>query len=98
MRISSDPTDCGYTPRAHEYRVWLAGSERNNIVTADDSARFATTFRRNEFGEPVKDKNGAQVVERFWGDVRIERQACDEQEDEMGALGAAIYGLIVSQP
>jgi hypothetical protein len=93
MRISTLPSDVGYTPRAHEYRVWLAGSERNNIVTADDQERFAVTFRRNEFGEPVKDKTGAQVTERFWGDVRIEFCG-DEQEDELGALGAVIYGMI----
>jgi hypothetical protein len=95
MRISTLPTDAGYTPRAHEYRVWLAGSERNNIVTADDQERFAVTFRRNEFGEPVKDKTGAQVTERFWGDVRIE-YAGDEQEDELGALGAVIYSFCAS--
>jgi hypothetical protein len=34
------------------------------------------------------------VKQEFWGDVRIERQACDEQEDELGAIGAAIYGMI----
>jgi hypothetical protein len=56
------------------------------------------TLARDEWGKPVLDKNGWQVKQEFWGDVRIERVACDEQEDEMGALGAAIYGLIVSQP
>jgi hypothetical protein len=95
MRVSSDPKDSGYTPAMHQYQVWVAGSLRNNVVTADDSKRFALLFRRDEFGAPVLDKKtGAQVLEPYYGDVRIERQACDEQEDELGAIGAAIYGMI----
>jgi hypothetical protein len=99
MRVSSLPGDSGYTPAMHQYQVWVAGSLRNNVVTADDSKRFALLFRRDEFGAPVLDKKtGAQVLEPYYGDVRIERPPCDEQEDELGAIGAAIYGLIVSQP
>jgi hypothetical protein len=98
MRVSSDPADSGYTPCMHQYRVWLAGAERSNVLTADDTKRYAVTLARDEWGKPVLDKNGWQVKQEFWGDVRIERVACDEQEDELGAIGAAIYGLIVSQP
>jgi hypothetical protein len=94
MRVSSLPGDSGYTPAMHEYQVWVAGSLRNNVVTADDQKRFALLFRRDEFGAPVLDKKtGAQVLEPYYGDVRIEHTACDEQEDELGALGAVIYGF-----
>jgi hypothetical protein len=98
MRVSSDPADSGYTPCMHQYRVWLAGAERSNVLTADDTKRYAVTLARDEWGKPVLDKNGWQIRQPFYGDVRIERVACDEQEDELGAIGAAIYGLIVSQP
>ena len=93
MRVSSEPTDSGYTPHMSDYRVWLAGAERNNVETADDQKRYAVTLARDEWGRPVLDKEGRQVRQPFWGDVRIEREACDEQEDEMGALGAAIFGM-----
>jgi hypothetical protein len=96
MRVSSDPHDGGYTPAMHQYQVWVAGSLRNNVVTADDSKRFALLFRRDEFGAPVLDKKtGAQVVEPYYGDVRIEFGG-DEQEDELGALGAVIYSFCAS--
>jgi hypothetical protein len=93
MRVSSDPADSGYTPCMHQYRVWLAGAERSNVLTADDTKRYAVTLARDEWGKPVLDKNGWQIRQPFYGDVRIERSACDEQEDELGALGAAIYGF-----
>jgi 3-dehydroquinate synthase class II len=98
MRVSSDPADSGYTPCMHQFRVWLAGAERSNVLTADDTKRYAVQLARDEFGRPVLDKDGNQRRQEYYGDVRIERSPCDEQEDEMGALGAAIYGLIVSQP
>jgi hypothetical protein len=98
MRVSSDPADGGYTPCMHQYRVWLAGAERSNVLTADDTKRYAVTLARDEWGKPVLDKNGWQVKQEFWGDVRIERQACDEQEDELGALGAVIYSFCQQTP
>jgi hypothetical protein len=98
MRISSRPSDPGYTPCFHQFRIFIAGAERSNVETADEAKRYAVQLARDEWGKPVLDKNGWQVRQEYFGDVRIERVACDEQEDEMGALGAAIYGLIVSQP
>jgi hypothetical protein len=96
MRVSSLPGDPGYTPAMHQYQVWVAGSLRNNVVTADEGKRYALLFRRDEFGAPVLDKKtGAQVVEPYYGDVRIEFCG-DEQEDEIGAIGAAIYGFCQS--
>jgi hypothetical protein len=94
LRISSNMADPGYTPAMHDFRVWLAGAERNNVETADSDKRYAVTLARDEWGRPVLDKEGRQVRQTFYGDVRIERQACDEQEDELGAIGAAIYGMI----
>jgi hypothetical protein len=93
MRVSSDPKDSGYTPCMHQFRVWLAGSERNNVLTADSDKRYAITLARDEWGKPVLDKNGWQIRQEYYGDVRIERSACDEQEDELGALSAIIYGM-----
>jgi hypothetical protein len=94
MRISSRPDDPGYTPHMHDYRVFIAGSERGNVETADEEKRYAVTLDRDEEGRPALDKAGNQRRQEFWGDVRIERAACDEQEDELGAIGAAIYGMI----
>jgi hypothetical protein len=93
MRVSSDPKDSGYTPVFHQYRIWIAGAERDNVVIADDSKRYAVQLARDEWGKPVLDKNGWQIRQEYYGDVRIEREACDEQEDELGALGAASYGM-----
>jgi hypothetical protein len=98
MRVSSDLKDPGYTPCFHQFRIFIAGAERSNVETADEAKRYAVQLARDEWGKPVLDKNGWQVRQEYFGDVRIERVACDEQEDELGAIGAAIYGLIVSQP
>jgi gamma-glutamylcysteine synthetase len=94
MRVSSRPDDPGYTPCFHQFRIFIAGTERSNVETADDSKRYAVQLARDEWGKPVLDKNGWQIRQEYYGDVRIERQACDEQEDELGAIGAAIYGMI----
>jgi hypothetical protein len=98
MRVSSDPADSGYTPHMHDFRVWLAGAERNTVETADSDKRYAVTLARDEWGRPVLDKEGRQVRQPFWGDVRIERSTCDEQEDELGALGAVIYSFCQQTP
>lgn len=97
MRISSSPDDASYSPHAHLCRFWVAGSERNNVVTIDEERRFALLLRRDEFGAPALDKNGAQIAERYWGDVRVDcpawlrvsQEHCSNEEG-MGALGAAI--------
>jgi hypothetical protein len=87
MRVSSRPDDPGYTPCFHQFRIFIAGAERSNVETADEAKRYAVQLARDEWGKPVLDKNGWQV-----------RQACDEQEDELGALGAVIYSFCQQTP
>lgn len=43
MRISSDPDDTHYHPHFAACRIFLAGSERSNVVTADEAARSTAT-------------------------------------------------------
>jgi hypothetical protein len=92
MRIASCMADKGYTPRFHEFRVWIAGAERDNVIVADDTKRYAVTLARDEFGRPVLDKDGQQQRQPYYGDVRIERIHTDTDEDS-GALGAAVWAI-----
>jgi hypothetical protein len=97
MRISSNPDDSAYSQYMHLCRIWLAGSERNNVITADTEKRFALTFCRDEFGRPVLDKDGNQVRQEFWGDVRVDvpdwLRLQSAGDDDAGALGAAIWAM-----
>ncbi len=72
MRVSVDKSDLGYHPRGVRCRVFLAGSERNNVITADEEKRMAVLVKLDEHGRPTI--KGDQVqTEIFYGDVRIER-------------------------
>lgn len=71
MRVSTDKADPGYSALAHLARVWLAGSERRNVVTADEGKRWALLHKLDADGRIVV-KDGEIVTEEFWGDVRIE--------------------------
>jgi hypothetical protein len=97
MRISSDPTDPAYTQHFHLCRIWLAGAERSNCVLADEEKRYAVTLARDEFGRPVLDKDGNQVRQEFWGDVRIESpdwlRLQTSGDEDSGALGAAVWAM-----
>jgi hypothetical protein len=99
VRISSSPDDPAYSTHFHLCDVFLEGAARNNVLLADEDKRFAIQFRRDEFGQPVIDKKtGAQVVDRFYGAVRIScpdwLRAGIESPDEADTLSAAIMGMI----
>lgn len=73
MRIS---TDADY-PYFHDWawkvcRFYLAGSERSNVVLADEEKRYAITYRLDENGNLRRDKAGKYLTDEFRGDVRIE--------------------------
>jgi hypothetical protein len=94
MRVSCHPGDPGYTPYFSHYRVWLAGAERSNVETAGSDKRYAVQLARDEFGHPLRDKDGNQLRQPFWGDVRIERVAQEGPQEEADTLSAAVYGMI----
>lgn len=82
MRISILPTDPGYEVwcgllNRHLVKVYLAGSERKNVVTADEEHRMAVTYRLDANGDPVT-KDGELVMEEFYGEVRIELPAAPD--------------------
>lgn len=101
MRISSDLDDSGFHLDFASCRIYLEGAERSNVVTADEGARFAVTYRLDEFGRAVLDKKtGEPIRDKFHGHVRIDcsdwlREAMESpSENDLGALGAAVYGMI----
>ena len=105
MRISIDQDSPDYHDHASFCRIYLAGAERNNVWLADEEARFALTIRLDEWGNPVKDrKTGEQVLDKFYGDVRVEcgdhiREAMEHKPAEQGdALSLALYGMVSGTP
>jgi hypothetical protein len=74
VRISSNPRDRGYAPLAsRNARVWLAGVERKDVITADEEQRFALCVVFDEHGRAVVDeKTGKPKTVDFYGDVRVE--------------------------
>jgi hypothetical protein len=97
MRISSDPTDPGYSRHFHLATIYIAGAERNNVETADTEKRYAVQLARDEFGRPVLDKDGNQVRQEFWGDVRVDApdwlRLQSAGDEDAGALGAAVWAM-----
>lgn len=98
MRISCSPDDPGYHPQFAMCRFWLAGAERNNVETADEAKRYAVTLARDEWGAPLLGKDGAQIRQKFYGDVRIDapswlRTASEEPQEEADTLSAAIWAM-----
>jgi hypothetical protein len=97
MRISSSPDDPGYSQHMHLVTVYLAGAERNNVETADTEKRYAVQLARDEFGRPVLDKDGNQVRQEFWGDVRVDApdwlRLQTAGDEDAGALGAAVWAM-----
>jgi hypothetical protein len=78
MRLSRDPSDPGYVtwcevPGARAARVFLAGAERHNVVTADEEKRMAVVYKLDAEGHYVVDEaKGEIVLETFYGDVCIQ--------------------------
>lgn len=69
-RVSCEPDDPGFT-QCKRCRVWLAGSERKNVVTADEALRYAEVFKLNEHGLCQFDKAGEVMTEEFHGEVVV---------------------------
>ena len=99
MRISSSPDDPSYSQHFHKCRIFVAGSERNNVITADEGKRYALLLRRDEFGAPALNKHGEQIKEPYFGDVRIEcdswlRVAQEHDSQTEDALTIAVFGMV----
>lgn len=71
MRISVEAGDPGYCSAAFRCKVYLAGAERSNVLTADEERRYAKVVRLDANGHAVM-KDGEIQTDEFWGDVRIE--------------------------
>lgn len=71
MRLSVEKSDPGYSPHTSRCKVFLAGAERSNVLTADEERRYAKVIRLDVDGRPVV-KGGEIQTEDFYGDVRIE--------------------------
>jgi hypothetical protein len=71
MRLSTQRDDAGYHAAASRCKVFLAGAERSNVVTADEERRYALLHRLDQNGRSVI-KDGAPQFDEFHGDVRIE--------------------------
>lgn len=89
MRISTNPKDPGYAVWAgilnrNQTRVFLAGSERSNVVTADEEQRYALVYRLGPDGN-IQTKDGEILFDDFYGDVRIELPDQDIVYDEDGS-------------
>jgi ABC-type phosphonate transport system ATPase subunit len=107
MRISANPDDSHYHPNHANCRFYLAGAERNNVMTADEGARFAITYRLDEFGAPVRDrKTGEALTDRFHGDVRVDcsdwlravMESPQHYDEEGDTLSGAIFALVNCTP
>ncbi|MCW2764012.1 MAG: hypothetical protein JWR85_4213 [Marmoricola sp.] len=75
MRISLEKDDPGYVDvgAVCGAMVYLAGSARKNVITADEEKRYAKLHKLDTNGNPVIDyAKGEIVTEEFYGDVRIE--------------------------
>jgi hypothetical protein len=69
-RVSRIMDDAGFT-ECRRCRVFLAGVEVNNVLTADEEKRYAETYRKDVHGLCVFDKNGEAVTDEFYGDVAV---------------------------
>jgi hypothetical protein len=65
MKISRDPDHPAYSDYHGLCHVRLEGSERNNIRFADEEARYAETWRLDEFGAVATDKAGKPLTDLF---------------------------------
>lgn len=86
MKISTDPDSPYFHSACSQVRVFLAGAERNNVLFADEEGRTALQMRLNEWGNPVHDAAGLAILDRFWGDVRVEaplwvRVECERRDN-----------------
>lgn len=90
MRISVDLFDPGYANfRAwgHRARIFFQGSERNNIVTADEEGRFVIAHVLDANGAIKRDKNDQPMRETLFGDV------CIKLPEDEAAYGSVDWGI-----
>jgi len=78
MKISSDRNSPHYS--TERFRVYLEGSERTNIVFADEEGRHAISHRLDSEGNVKFDKNGNALTDEFWGHVRIEPMLMEDSQ------------------
>lgn len=76
MRVSSNPEDRGHDNYDGPFfRVFLDGTERDGILTADEEERMVVMVMRGESGQILVDHEKGEVrTEILYGDVRIERK------------------------
>jgi hypothetical protein len=95
LKISRDPDH----PAFHEYHglchVSLEGAERNNIRFADEEARYAETWRLDEWGDLVTDKAGDPIWDRFYGSVLITCPDWVRHEIDNPARGTVLESIVL---
>jgi hypothetical protein len=103
MRISSNPDDSHYHPHFAACRIYLEGSERSNVVTADEAGRYALTYKLDEWGKQRLDKKtGRPLTETFHGPVRVDcsdwlravMESPQHYDEEGDTLSGAIFALV----
>ena len=73
MKISIDRNHPAYHDWAFKVcAFYLEGTQRNNVLFADEEKRFAITRGVDERGETMYDRQGRMVTDEFRGAVRID--------------------------
>lgn len=74
MRLSVDPTDYGYDPGCYGTKVYLAGEEVTNCITADDVEGLVVCYAHDAQGRIMIDPDKPDEAKRLTrrGPVRIE--------------------------
>jgi hypothetical protein len=85
MKISTHPDYPNYHDWADRVcRFILAGSERNNVLHADEERRYAITLKLDAKGNPKTSSSGQAQTEEFRGSVVIECPAWLRHEADNG--------------
>jgi hypothetical protein len=84
MRIASDPTHPDYHHCYRQCTVYLEGSARTHVISADEELRTATTYRLDANGHVQFDKHGNALTDTFYGHVRIDCPAWLNLEQALG--------------
>lgn len=74
MKVSIERNSDAYSEFANhpEIRVFLAGSERQGVIYANEERRMAKQYRFGSDGRLAKDSKGEPIIDSFYGDVRID--------------------------